>query len=174
MQRKIFRRLTISAFVLVLVACSGAKISSPQQLAPLPHPVGSIAFSPGGGVMADAVGIELFDQGFTVFDMRQTSTLMLRYNLDEVEIMKPEALLVFAEEGIDALLVVRTVAGYDDQPESATVRVLSTQTGQMIGALTWQTGHGGARGSMLDRIKRKGMVDAARQIGKALARQLRR
>jgi len=124
--------------------------------------------------MADAVGIELFSQGFTVFDTRQTSTLMLRYNLDEAEVMRPEAISTFAEEGIDALLVVRTVAGYDDQPESVTIRVISTRTGQVIGALTWQTGHGGVRGSMLDRMKRKGMVDAARQIGKALARQLRR
>ena len=124
--------------------------------------------------MADAVGIELFSQGFTVFDTQQTSTLMIRYNLDEAEVMRPEAIPAFAERGIDAVLIVRTVAGYDDQPESVTVRVLSTQTGQMIGALTWQTGHGGARGSMVDRMKRKGMVDAARQIGRALARQLRR
>ena len=124
--------------------------------------------------MADAVGIELFNEGFLVFDTRQTSTLMVRYNLDEQEIMDPERISDFAAEGIDALLTVRTVAGYDGKPESVTVRVVSTQTGQVIGALTWQTGKGGVQGSPLDRMKRKGMVDAARQIGKALARQLRR
>ena len=174
MQRTIFRRLTISAFVLVLAACSGAKISSPRRLAPLPHPVGSIAFSPSGGVMADAVGIELFNEGFVVFATRQTSTLMVRYNLNEEEVMYPERISDLAKEGIDALLIVRTVAGYDGNPESVAVRVVSTRTGQVIGALTWQTGKGGMQGSPLDRMKRKGMVDAARQIGEALARQLRR
>ena len=157
--------------IVALTACVGAKISTPQQVPPLSHPVQSIAFSPSGGVMADAVGTELFNQGFNIFDTRQTSSLMIRYNLNELEVMRPSAL---ADEGIDAFLVVRTVAGYDGKPESVSVRAVSPRTGEVVAALTWQTGHGGQAGSILDRAKRKGMVDAAAQIGKALAKQLRR
>jgi hypothetical protein len=51
--------------------------------------------------------------------------------------------------------------GYDQQPQSASVRTVSTANGSMIAGVTWQNGFGGAEGSIADRVMRKGLSQAA-------------
>jgi hypothetical protein len=158
----------------ILASCVPAKVSTIGNLAPLPHPVSRLALAPSGGILADAVGIALLGDGFDIVDTQQTSTWMLRANLDEFELMKPENLGRLGEQGIDALVVLRTVAGYDNKPQSATVRIVSTKTSSLVAGLSWQNGRGGAQGSGADADMRKDVVDAAAQISKELVRQLRR
>ena len=86
-----------------------------------------------------AVGIELSNKGFTVIDSATTSKLMIRLNLNEVEIMRPEGLSKLKAQGIDAFLTVRAAGGYDQQPQSATARVNSTHTGQVIAGIPAQS-----------------------------------
>ncbi|CAN7780840.1 hypothetical protein LJR296_007991 [Cupriavidus necator] len=128
-----------------------------------------IALTPGGGLMADAVGVELANRGFTIIDPSSTSNMMIRLNLNEVEVAKPEGLTKLREQGIDALLIVRTVGGYDQQPQSASARMNSTQSGQLLAGVTWQNGYGGMAGSPADRVMRKGLSEAAIEIADALA-----
>jgi hypothetical protein len=132
-----------------------------------------IAFAPGGGVLADAIGVELANRGFTVIDSSSTSNLMMRLNLDEIEIATPQGLNKLRERGVDAVLVVRSAGGKDDNPQSASARMNSTQNGQVLAGVTWQNGFGGQAGSVADRVMRKGLTEAAAEIANALAQRVR-
>jgi hypothetical protein len=93
-------------------------------------------------------------------------------NLDEIDISQPEGLSKFSARGIDALLSVRSSGGYDEQPQSASARVTSTDTGRVIAGVSWQNGWGGRAGSIADRAMRQGLADAAKQITDALVQNL--
>jgi hypothetical protein len=136
------------------------------------HPVNSMALSPTGGVMAEAIGIELSAHGYVIIDSSVVSDLMLRHNLSEIQVALPKNLRILKEEGIDAYLFVSTSGGYDGSPNSATVRVNSTNNGKLISGVTWQNARGGVVGSMADRDMRKSVPEAAKQIVKELVKGL--
>lgn len=166
--------LLLGLVVVINAGCAGARMSMPETLPPLPEAIEAIALAPSGGVLADAIGTELFNRGVRVIDTQDTSSLLLRLNLDEIELLQPKSLSALRERGVSAILGVKSVAGYDDKPQSATVRVTSTMSGEVVAALNWQNGRGGARGSPADAMMRKDIVGAAQQIGQALLNQLRR
>lgn len=134
--------------------------------------VKTIAMMPGGGILADAVAIELSARGFRVIDSAATSSLMVRLTLKEIEITQPAGLSKFRSQGIDAVLVVRAAAGNDRQPQSASARMSSTENGALIAGVTWQNGFGGESGSIADRVMRKGLTQAATEIANALAARI--
>ena len=78
------------ALALVSVAflggCASSKMSSSPVASQTKHIVKVIAFAPGGGLLADAVGVELSNRGFTVIDSSTTTNMMIRLNLNEIEI----------------------------------------------------------------------------------------
>jgi hypothetical protein len=76
-------------------------------------------------------------------------------------------------QGINAVLVARAVAAVDGTPESASVRVTDTESGELIAGLTWQNGRGGQRGSIADRTMRKNLSEAAREIARELLTRIR-
>lgn len=155
----------------VLTGCAGSKVSSPpiNDFGPKPI-VKIIAMNPGGALMSDAVATELSNKGFSVIDASATSNLMIRLNLTEVEIARPEGLQKFKEKGIDALLTVKANASqFDGLPDSATARMVDTNTGRVLAAVNWQNGWAGAAGSPASRMMRSGLQEAASEIAKALA-----
>ena len=158
--------------VLVLTGCSISKIQSAQGRRP-GHSVKAIAMAPSGGLLADAIGVELFNLGYQVFDTSQTSSLLVRLNLSEMEVVRPENLTRLRAEGIDAYLVCRAAAGSDGLPQSASVRVNSTHTGAILAGLSWQNGWGGQAGSIADRTMRKDLSEAASEIAHELSTRLR-
>lgn len=155
----------------LVTACASSKISS-HPVSGQQHAVKVIAFAPGGGMLSEAVGVELSNMGFVIVDASSTSSLLVRMNLNEMQINRPESLARFRNQGIDAILVVRAAGGYDQQPQSASARMSSTQTGQILAGVTWQNGFGGVAGSPADRIMRKGLGDAASEIAAALASRI--
>ena len=68
----------------LLVGCASSKVSSLPIASQTKHAVKVIAFAPGGGLLADAVGVELSNRGFTVIDSSTTSSMMVRLNLNEI------------------------------------------------------------------------------------------
>lgn len=161
-------------FLSVLPGCASSKITqsitAPPNAGPL---IKIIAISPGGGVLGEAVGVELFNLGYTIVDPGQTMQIAGRYSLSEFELGQPKSLEVLRDEKIDALLIVKGTSGYDGRPQNATARVVSTHTGQIVAGLSWQNGWGGQEGSMADRMKRKDVAGAAREIAQGLRRSLR-
>lgn len=166
------------AFFIVIIAvfvggCASSKVSVVPVAGALTQSVKSIAMSPDSGLLAEAVAVELSNRGYTIIDSATTSRTMVRLNLNEIDIARPEGLAKLRDQGIDALLTVRAAGGYDDQPQSATARVSSTHTGRVVAGITWQNGWGGQAGSIADRTMRKGLAQAAKEIVDALAKKLR-
>ena len=168
------KRLAVSILAIAVIGgCASSKISSVPIASQTKHTVKVIAFAPGGGLLADAVGVELSNRGFAVIDSSTTSSMMTRLNLNEVEITRPDGLAKLRDQGIDAMLVVRGGGGYDENPQSASARMNSTHNGQVLAGVTWQNGFGGAAGSPADRVMRKGLTDAAAEIAAALAERVK-
>jgi len=63
---------------------------------------------------------------------------------------------------------VKSVAGYDGRPQSASVKIVHTKTGQLLAGANWQNGRGGAQGSPADQGARVDLVVAAQQIANAI------
>lgn len=167
------RSLLLALPALAAIAgCGTSQVSTAPVLGGQTHAVRAIAMMPGGGLLADAVAVELSNRGFTVIDSADTSSLMARLNLNEIEITRPEGLARLRSQGVDAVLTVRAAAGYDELPQSASARVNSTQTGRVMAGVSWQNGWGGRAGSIADRTMRRGLAEAAREITDALTQSL--
>ena len=162
------KRLSIIIFLgiaFILTGCYSSKVS--KVTGSLNRNI-RIALSPSGGILADAIGIELFNQGFTIIDTQQMQGILARLNLTEVEISQAVNLKELANQGIDAIMIVKSVAGYDDQPQSISLRINDTNEWKMIAGITWQNGGGGQRGSAADRTMRKDITEASKEIVDAL------
>jgi len=153
------------------VGCAGAKMSviQPSELA---RPVKRIAIAPGAGPFGEAIGLELFNRGLNVVGSNEARAIVARVGLTEFEIMTTEGFSALNEKGIDAVLVAKTVDALDGTPESASVRIADTVTGEIIAGITWQNGYGGMRGSPADRMMRKNLSEAANQIADELASRI--
>jgi len=155
----------IILFCVILNGCASSRVTTVRGL--IPKGI-NIALAPSGGILAEAIGIELFNRGFTVIDTNEMSNLMMRYNLTEIEISKPQNLQTLKQAGIDAIMTVKSVSGVDNKPQSASVRLNSTDTWEIIAGVSWENGWGGQAGSVLDRSKRKDITGAAEEIANAL------
>ena len=116
----------------------------------------------------------IFNQGFSVYDTAQTSSLLVRLGISEVEVTLPQHLDALRSEGIDAYISARSASGDDGLPQSASVRINSTHTGAIIAGISWQNGWGGQSGSMADRTMRKDLTEAAEEIAEEIAKRLAR
>lgn len=164
-------------FLMVLIfitGCAGSRVSEMPVTKRASHPVDLIALSPSGGLLAEAVGIELSNLGYSIVDSSATTSLLVRLNLDEFELSTPQGLQQLHSKGIDAYLTVKASGAYDQQVQSASARATSTHTGEIIAGVTWQNGWGGQPGSIADRTMRKGVNEAAREIAEAISNALPR
>lgn len=164
--------LVLSLTCLMVTGCAAPQLNVVRSQTPLESPIRTIALMPSGGVLADAIGLELLRFGFNVIDTGKISGLMIRDNLNEIEVTQPQNLSRLYNDGIDAVILVRSVAGYDGRPQSASVKIVHTKTGQLVAGVNWQNGRGGVQGSMADQDARVDLVVAAQQIANALGQSL--
>ena len=155
--------LGILALALLLVGCATSQISIVGNKISQSS-FNNIALSSNNGVLGQAVANELVGRGYKVQSPGQTNTLMLRLNLNEGEVTAPKSLQAFSKEGIDAVIVVSAVGGYDQMPQSASVQIINTSTLDIMAGLNWQNGYAGQQGSIADRVMRKGLTKAAKEI----------
>lgn len=168
------KRFLVSLLVLLpLISCAGTKVSTTQARAYTGPAIRVIALSPGCGVLCEAIGVELFNLGYQIVEPAETGRVVGRESAVEFEVASGEGLQALRARGVQALLVVKSVAGYDGMPQSATVRITSTADGTMLAAMSWQNAWGGMTGSPADRMMRKGLSEAAREIVKSLRKLLR-
>lgn len=167
------KRVAVALALVLAVGCAGSKVSQSVSQPYKGPRVKAIVLSPGGGVLGDAVGVELFNKGFSVVDPGEAGRLLGRSDLSELEISSSPSLEALQGKGVDALLVVKVAAGEDGLPQSASVKLTSTRTQQVIGAISWQNGWGGQKGSIADRTMRKDVAAAAHEIVEGLLKTLR-
>lgn len=156
---------------LFLIGCAGSRLNISKSATVFD--LKTIALMPGGGVLADAIGIELLRYGFDIIDPATITSCMVRLNLTEIEFALPQNLKKLADEGIDAVLLVKSVSGYDNRPNSASIKLVSTATGRLLIGATWQTGKGGALGSPADAMMRKDISAAAHEIATGIGNALK-
>jgi len=135
--------------------------------------VSRLAIAPGSGVLGEAIAVELFNSGITVVDANEASTIIGRAGLREFELTSSQGYSVLREAGIEAVLAAKSVDAADGTPESASVRITSTSSGEVLAGITWQNGWGGQRGSIADRTMRKNLSDAAREISGEIMKRIR-
>lgn len=158
---------------LVLGACASAQIAQSARVSYVGPPIHTVAIAPGGGALADAIGVELFNDGATVMDVEQTRGILGHVGIAEVQIATPQSYAALHAAGVDAVLIVKSVMAGDGTPESASVRLTSTSSGDVVAGLTWQNGWGGQRGSIADRTMRKNLAGAASEIGNVLLKRMK-
>lgn len=134
--------------------------------------INTLALMPGGGILADAIGTSLLKYNISVIDTSSLSSIMIRDNLNEAELMLPTNLVKLKEKGIDAVLNVRTVAGYDGKPQSASFRLVSTENGMIVCGGSWNNAAAGAQGSIADAAARRDLSFAAEEISSGIAKAL--
>ncbi len=159
-------------FVTTFAAWASSKVSNLPIASAETHPVRAIAMASEGGLLAEAVGIELSNFGYTIIDSASTSKLLVRLNMDELEIATPQGLKKLQDKGIDAYLTIKGAGSYDGQIQNASARASSTHSGRIIAGVSWQNGWGGQAGSIADRTMRKGLAEAAQEIAASLSKSL--
>ena len=160
-----FHRYSIAAVVVLLSGCVSSKLTRLPVIATPSAPVETVALNPSGGIMAEAIGVELFAYGFGILDTESTSRLIGQSGLVDF--------LILQESAVSAVLDIVWYPGYDGRPNAVVAKIVDTLTGNLIAGVSWQNGRAGAQGSPADNIARKGMNEAAAEIAGALAAQLR-
>ena len=161
--------LGIIALALLLVGCAASQVSIVGNKISQSS-FNNIALSTNNGVLGQAVANEMVGRGYKVQSQGQTNSLLLSLNLNEGEITAPKSLKAFSKEGVDAVIVVSAVGGYDQMPQSASVQIINTSTLDIMAGLNWQNGFAGQQGSIADRLMRKGLTKAAKEIVDGLTR----
>ena len=128
----------------------------------------SIAIDPRSGVMGEEIAMHLSNGDIRVFDSDQTIQIARRAGVDEYHVNSPEGLEGLRNGGADALLILKTMVGWDGKPQMVTARLIDTQTSEVISGFSWENGWGGDFGSIADRAMRKGLPEAAHQISVTL------
>ena len=105
-------------------------------------------------------------------DPNQTASILGNVGLTEFEVTTKQGFSALAGAGIDAVLTVRVVNGYDRKPQSMSARVTSTLNGSILAGATWENGWGGAQGSPADAMMRRDLGDASEAVVEVLTQQL--
>ncbi len=163
----------IPAIIFMAAGCAGAKITE------MVHPpwsgsqIQSIAIDPRGGIMGAEIAMHLNSGSLRVLDADQTTQLARRVGIDAYHVNSPEGLEALRNGGAEALLVLRTVLGWDGNPQIVTARLIDTRTAEVITGFSWENGWGGDVGSVADRAMRKSVPEAARHISATLLNRIR-
>lgn len=166
----IFSMLSLYLFT----GCSSATLNVNAQPS-MNEKIKTIALSPSSGILGDAIGIELLKYGYDVYDSEQLSSSIVSMNMNEIQILQPENLQRIKNKiGVDSILLVKTISGYDNKPQSASIKLVSTSTARIIAGATWQNGSAGQKGSPMDRGARSDIADASKQIAEGLAKSLQK
>ena len=120
--------------------------------------------SPGAarGVFADLIGIALSDEGYVIIDTGGTAALLVFLQRGADDLLSVQVLGTFKERGIDAVLVTEKVDGKDGLPQTAHMRLYSTNRLVEVGGVDWENSW-----------VRRGALEAAQEIAAAIAQRSR-
>ncbi len=169
---KTIRSIAFVLLTAILTGCASSKMSQlPRSRSEKhSHPIRKITILPKSGILATAIGIELSQLGYTVIDSASTARLLARLRVETSEVEDTLNLEKLKSKGIDAYLTARSLVGYDGQIQSANARVFSTHTGRVVAGVSWQNGWGGRAGSIADRIMKKRVTEAGKDIARSLSK----
>ena len=136
-------------------------MSTPSSLTTLPAPqdqpstpITTIYVGGSGGILAEAIGLEIAHYGFAV-----VSEAIPRNG-------------VAPDEGIGVLDIEWTAALHDGNPNTVIAKVTAPGSGVMLAGVSWTNARAGAAGSPADVMVRKTTVTAAQEIAAGLVHQI--
>jgi len=158
---------------LILIGCSGSKISVTQAPDAEFKPIQRLAIMPDSGVLGDAIAKELLDRGLNITTEDETAAMVGGIRIDQLGVSARQYYDALREKGVDATLTARARMAQDGRPDSASAQVLDTASGDSLMDIAWQNGWGGYGGSDADRVMRKSTSEAAQEIASELITKLR-
>ncbi|MDE0001213.1 MAG: hypothetical protein OXQ29_00780 [Rhodospirillaceae bacterium] len=136
-------------------------MSIPSSLRTLPAPedqpstpITTIHVGGTGGILAEAIGLEMVHYGFAVVS----------------EAIHTDG--VAPDEGIGVLDIEWTFALHDGNPNTVIAIVTAPGSGVMLAGVSWTNARAGAAGSPADVMVRKTTMTAAQEIAAGLVRQI--
>lgn len=166
------KKIILTVLIVFLFGCATSKLSKSKVRLGSSHPVKVIALAPDGGLMADAIGIELYNHGIRVVDSNETTEIMIQSDISNLKYLERKNLRILKDSGIDGYLTVKVVFMSDGKPSSVSARLSSTHTGELLAGVSWQAGWGGMYGSIAHNIMSQNVNDAAEEIAKELVERL--
>jgi len=169
---KAFYWLTILG-TLILIGCSGSKVSVTQSPDAEIKPIQRLAIMPDSGVLGDAIAKELLDRGLNITTEDETAAMVGGIRIDQLGVSVRQYYDALREKGVDATLTASARMAQDGRPDSASAQVLDTASGDSLMDIAWQNAWGGYGRSDADRVMRKSTSEAAQEIAKELITKLR-
>ena len=134
-----YSRVLFTVLIAFLASgCVALKTTVFSSKVPLEKPIHTIALMPSGGVLADAIGLELLQFGFDIIDTARVPSILIRDNLSEIELAQPQNLLLLHQDGIEVIIFAKAVAGYDSKPQSINIKIIQTLSGRLLTGVNWQ------------------------------------
>lgn len=156
-----------------LNACGGSRVTATVSSLSTGHPpLRRLAVTPGGGVFADAVGLQLAGRGHAVLTGREVAAILIQDSLALTEVLTTDGLKALRSRGVDAVLVIDSVIDPAGRVRRALVKLTSAHSGGVVAGFSWENAWGGVPGSAADQIMRKDMPAAATEVADVLTRQL--
>jgi hypothetical protein len=164
----------LPAFLLIpLVAgCAGARLGDTVRSEYAGPAIRTVAVAPGGGLVAEGVAVQLQNNQIAVVGPSETISILEQAGLTRAQIAGETGFQELVKHNVDALLVMRSLYGWDGHPQSVSVRLISTRSSEVITGFAWENGWGGDLGSVADRIMRRDSAEAARQIAAGLLERM--
>jgi hypothetical protein len=129
--------------------------------------VGVIGIAP-GGLLAEAIGTELFRKGYQIVPAAQIGTILSRSFPDGTYILDPKVLAKLRQSGIQSILIVTSNTAFGDLPSNAIVQIVSTQDGSTLAATNWHRSPEIWGWERWDWDSRPDVGDAAHEIASSL------
>lgn len=153
-QTRLVALISASLFLMSCASSNTEIVSAGVYSGP---PIRTIALLPGGGVLGDAISLNLIARAFQIVPPPTDAS--------EASLRSSEGLASLRRSGIDALLVVRSTNDHDGRTRSATALLYSTDSGRLVSGATWENGHGfGIEHSVTNSVLRVGNDKAAKEI----------
>jgi hypothetical protein len=151
---------------LSLTACFFTGPSKPEVYfikpsAPVTASIRRIAMEPNRDVFADPLASPMSKYGYNVVTPANVWGLLERLNIRDGKLYDQESLRAINKQGIDAILIVRSVIAPDGIPSAISLRAVLTANGQPAGGWYW------------DNPRRIGVADSAEFIAERVAADLR-
>jgi len=133
----LLRWTSVLAMAFFLVGCSTSRVSSTTRISET-LPSNKIAVAP-GSVLADAVGVELFQYGYDVVPASMVDVVVgKKYWISNSDFLTPQNMSKLRAKGIGSLLVIRSSSEYGGVPQAAVVRLIDTSNLETLAAVNWQ------------------------------------
>jgi len=134
---------------LILIDCSGSKISVTQAPDAEFKPIQRLAIMLDSGVLGDAIAKELLNRGLNTITEDETVAMVGGIRINQIGVSAREYYAALREKGVDAMLTASARMAQDGKPDRASAQILDTASGDSLMDIAWQN----AWGEMADQMR---------------------